>query len=165
MNMYRNENPSPPGSDVRTQKSCAPCYVCPAHLHADRRTEPYSNTVSVHKRALLSSIDLTVVLKTGTVTGRIQYTLSSFRVKPIYVNQHTVNQHTDMAACLCAWRLPPDLWLPALPKKTPQGLPVTHRQPRRVLVFFRRKLTAPARCLCCTPQSCGRRRNSLPSRC
>ena len=94
---------------------CAPCYVCPAHLHADRRTEPYSNTVSVHKRALLSSIDLTVVLKTGTVTGRIQYTLSSFRVKPIYVNQHTVNQHTDMAACLCAWRLPPDLWLPALP--------------------------------------------------
>ena len=160
MNMYRNENPSPPGSDVSIQKGCAPCYVCPAHLHADRRTEPYSNTVSVHKRALLSSIDLTVVLKTGTVTGRIQYTLSSFRVKPIYVNQHT-----DMAACLCAWRLPPDLWLPALPKKTPQGLPVTHRQPRRVLVFFRRKLTAPARCLCCTPQSCGRRRNSLPSRC
>ncbi len=100
MNMYRNENPSPPGSDVSTQKGCAPCDVCPAHLHADRRTEPYSNTVSVHKRALLSSIDLTFASETGTVAGRIQYTLSSSRVKPIF------------AACE---------WFPSLPEKTPSG--------------------------------------------
>lgn len=160
MNMYRNENPSPPGSDVRTQKGCAPCYVCPAHLHADRRTEPYSNTVSVHKRALLSSIDLTVVLKTGTVTERIQYTLSSFRVKPIYINQHT-----DMAACLCAWRLPPRSLVAGSAQKDPSGSARDSQTAPKGPDIFRQKLTAPARCLCCTPQLCGRRRNSLPSRC